>query len=91
MYKVKHIKPMSLAKVLLVLQAVGGIFTGFFILISAAFDEAIGVGIGLVMFVLSPLLSALFGFLFGLMMAWLYNVVVAKNFGGIEVEIEKPA
>jgi len=93
---IKHVAPVSLAKVAGILYALLGLFIGACVSLLAltggfASNFSSGAGIaalfGVGSIVLFPLLYGVFGFLAMLVMAWLYNLA-AGWVGGVNVDLQ---
>ena len=99
----RHVGPMSAAKINGILCALMGLIIGFFwsagALLIGTFAGGLGdlpeggmfaalFGVGAIIFL--PLFYGVAGFVAGLITAWLYNLI-AGWIGGIEVEFDQPA
>jgi hypothetical protein len=99
--KLKRIAPLQLGIVAGVFYALFSlIIIPFFILIAivsafaphaqntnGAMNAGLGVGLGLVLAVIAPIMYGAMGFIFGALAALIYNLV-AKWTGGVEFEVE---
>jgi hypothetical protein len=92
MQKIRKIGILSVARISAITSAVIGIFIGLIYFLIGIFLFVSGSYIiGSLMLssiILAPLGYGILGFLSGLIMAWVYNIV-ARKFGGIEIELEK--
>jgi hypothetical protein len=97
MKELKAIDPVSLGKLMAIVNAIIGLIVGIiFALFASIFLAAIPTGVGvpyLLPFALGafaviafPILFAIAGFIWGVVVAFLYNVV-AKRFGGVKLDL----
>ena len=87
----KQIKRISLLQSAKVAAALYFVITIPFVAIMALFMAVMpgrGMGGGLMMLIIAPVLYALFGFLFSLLGGWIYNMV-ASQIGGFEYTSEE--
>lgn len=79
-----HVAPLQTSKVMAAIYFVVSLPLALLmlILVLLGFGQQ-GIGMGLLMAILTPFLYALAGFLFTLLGAWIYNLVAAR-LGGIE-------
>lgn len=94
MHRVQRVGVAQFAKVLGVLYLFMGVcFAALFYLFSVAMPSAtgpmpmLGIGSGIGIVIVIPLIYAFFGVLFGALFAWFYNMV-AGWVGGIELDLE---
>jgi hypothetical protein len=102
MFELKKISPLSLAKVQTLFMAVFGLFVGLLYAglgkILSGLPEEVQSQAGLTpevsaifgpwAILIMPITYAIIGFITGLIGAWIYNVI-AKQIGGIKVELSK--
>jgi len=94
MKEVKKLDVMSVAVVTCIIYAVIGLIIGIFVGLFAGMFSAFlpgnsprfGMGLGMVMIILYPLMLGFFGFIGGALGAFIYNLV-AKWVGGIKMEL----
>ena len=93
MKTIKRIAPGSLAKILGLMYAVVGLLIGLFVLLVSIFasssevKEMDFVFLGTAAPIVLPLAYGIMGWISGYIGAWIYNFV-AKNMGGVQVEVE---
>jgi hypothetical protein len=102
MFKLKKIRPLSLAKVSTIALAIFGLIMGIFYallgniisklpaeaLAQAGISSEMGFLFGPVAIIILPIVYAIMGFITGLIGAWIYNLA-AKWVGGIEIDLVK--
>lgn len=98
MKKLTRVGVWSLAKTLAMIEAIIGLlvgvvelgmfaFAGVMTIVGGATTAGlITLATGVGMLIAAPLVMAIGGLIMGLIVGWLYNIV-AKRFGGIEVEL----
>ena len=102
MFKLKKIRPLSLAKVSTIAMAIFGLIMGIIYallgnllsklpadaLAQAGLTSGTSFIFGPLAIILLPIFYAILGFLSGLVGAWIYNLT-AKWVGGVEIELVK--
>lgn len=86
MRQIKSFNVLQTAKVLGAVYFASGLVFLPFIVLRILIAQGGPSLIGLAMAVFSPLIYGVLGFVFSALLAWLYNII-AKQLGGIEVEV----
>ncbi len=96
MKELKSVDPMSLGKMMAVIEAVIGFIIALFVAAFAPFASSFGgmgamgpfsaAALGLLVIIIIPAVLAVIGFLMGVITAFVYNAV-AKRFGGIKLDL----
>ncbi|MEM5812118.1 MAG: hypothetical protein QW286_00190 [Candidatus Aenigmatarchaeota archaeon] len=90
MKELKSIDPLSLGKIVAIVNAVMGFLVGLFVTVFSPFMYMWGplgaAALGLLAIIVFPILFAIIGFITGIIVAFVYNVV-AKRFGGVMLDL----